>query len=221
MWYLVNKLMTAARGGTREVLEQAVDVNALRILGQEIYQSEALLREAKNHLAKVMAEKLQAQRQLEILKGKISQKEQVIRDHLQAQRESEALALAQTLAALEAQAQQRQTQVDQLQQYEERLLQQVKDAAQQLDHYRSSLSMAKATQHAQAVTQKLHGTTQLQTDQFGAMQETLERIERKQQLEADRLSAQQTIHHYLHDEPTIVQQRQQQALLILERLKAA
>ena len=221
MWYLVNKLMTAARGGTREVLEQAVDANALRILGQEIYQSEALLREAKNHLAKVMAEKLQAQRQLETLKGKIIQKEQVIREHLQAQRESEALALAQTLAALEAQAQQRETQFDQLQQYEERLLQQVKDAAQQLDHYRSSLSMAKATQHAQAVTQKLHGTTQLQTDQFGAMQETLERIERKQQLEADRLNAQQTIHHYLHDEPTIVQQRQQQALLILERLKAA
>lgn len=38
MLYLIEKLATAVRGGTREVLETAVDANALRILGQEIYE---------------------------------------------------------------------------------------------------------------------------------------------------------------------------------------
>ena len=37
MMYLIEKLVTAMRGGTREVLESAVDANALRILAQEIY----------------------------------------------------------------------------------------------------------------------------------------------------------------------------------------
>lgn len=41
MSYLLNKLATALRGGTREVLASAVDANALRILGQEIYECEA------------------------------------------------------------------------------------------------------------------------------------------------------------------------------------
>lgn len=221
MWHLVNKLFTAARGGTREVLEHAIDANTLRILAQEIYESEGLLREAKRHLTEVMAEKLQAQRQLELLSSKVAAKELKIREQLQAQQETSALQLAQALAPLEQQCQQQQQQVAQLQAYEERLLQQVKEAAQQLEHYRSALTMAKATQHAQAVTQKLNSNTQLQSDQFNAIRDTLNRIQQQQLLEGDRLTAQQTMQRYLNDEPSVQEQRQQQAHAILERLKAA
>ena len=65
MFSLIKKLATAHRGGAREVLESAVDTNALRIFAQEIYECESSLKQSKHHLSGVMADKLKIKRQLE------------------------------------------------------------------------------------------------------------------------------------------------------------
>ena len=78
MMQLIYKLSTAMRGGTREVLEDAVDANSLRILSQEIYECETGLRESKEHLANVVAEKISLKRKLNAQKDRIESKEAAI-----------------------------------------------------------------------------------------------------------------------------------------------
>jgi phage shock protein A len=51
-----TKLVTAVRGSGREAAEAVVDANAIRIFGQEIYDCEAAIQQAKRDLSRVVAE---------------------------------------------------------------------------------------------------------------------------------------------------------------------
>ena len=102
MFYLIEKLATAARAKTRERLESAVDSQALSILGQEIYDCEANLRQAKQHLAQVMADKVKMQRQLELYKAKLVEKEALIQRYLAQNDEQNAAVIANALVDQEA-----------------------------------------------------------------------------------------------------------------------
>ena len=220
MFYLLEKLATAARGRTRETLEAVVDANALRILAQEIYESEARLREAKQHLTQVMAEKLRLQRVLAAGQARIVDKEKAIRTQLEQGDEATAVQLAETLAVYESQYQQQQSQHEQLQAYEQRLLDTLKNTGYQLEQYRAELRMAQATRHAQQAAGQLARHNHCQVDAFERMQDSVTRIQRQQQHCADRLQAMEQINAYLADEPTVTQQRQQQAASILARLRS-
>ncbi len=84
--------------------KRAVDANAIRILGQEIYESESSLRQAKQHLAQVMADKLRLQRQLDAQQTQLVAKEALIRRHLEQGDEAAALSLAEDFSQHEAPA---------------------------------------------------------------------------------------------------------------------
>lgn len=220
MFYLLEKLATAARGRTRETLEAAVDANALRILAQEIYESEARLREAKQHLTQVMAEKLRLQRLVDANRLRITDKEKAIRSKLQQGEDTAAMRLADELAQLEATFAQQQQQCEQLQDAEQRLLQSLKNTSYKLEEYRMELRMAQASRHAQHAAGHLARHNGCQVDAFERMQDSVTRIQRQQQHCADRLQAMEQINAYLADEPTVTQQRQQQAASILARLRS-
>lgn len=221
MFYLIEKLATAVRGGTREVLETAVDANALRILGQEIYECESNLRQAKQHLAQVMADKLRLQRQLDAQKNQLVAQETLIRHHLEQGDGAAALSLADDFSQHEARLAQQQRQHDQLQAYEQRLLQTLKSTANQLEHYRAELRMAQATQHAQQAVGKLSRHANVHSDKFARMQDSLERIHQRHAAFDDQMQAQQDIDAYLNGDLPPAQQARAQAAQVLERLRNA
>ena len=216
MWYLVEKLATATRGRTRECLEQAVDANAVRIMGQEIYEAQAQIRQAKQHLASVIADKLRLQRELSQQQQKQQMLEQTIREHLQTGQEQKALQWAETLATHEALLAQTQQHFQQLQDYEQRLLQDLKASSAQLEYYCHALRMAKNTQHAQRaqelMCQQLYG----QSHDFSRIQDSLERIQSVQHAKADKLQALEQIDAYIKGTGA----RESKASIVLERIKA-
>jgi phage shock protein A len=219
MLYLIEKLATAVRGGTREVLETAVDANAQRIFAQEIYECETNLRQSKQHLAQVMAEKLHLQRQMEAHQTRMAGKESAIRAQLQQGNEAAALPLAEELAQQESWLKTQQRQQHQLAAYEQRLLHTLKTAASKLEHYRAELRMAQATTHAQQAVGKLAGQPNAHSETFARMQDSLERIQQRHNAFDDKLEAMQQIDAYLSGEPTEKQQHQQRASDILARLR--
>ena len=219
MLYLIEKLATAVRSGTREVLETAVDANAQRIFAQEIYECESHLRQSKQHLAQVIAEKLQLQRQMETHKTKMAGKEDAIRTQLQQSNEAAALSLAETFAQQESWLETQQQQHEQLTAYEQRLLHTLKTAASKLEHYRAELRMAQATTHAQQAMGKLARHPAINSDKFTRMQDSLERIRQQHNAFDDQHEAMQQIDAYLNGEPTEKQQNQQRAAGVLARLR--
>ena len=57
---ILKKIMTAIRGGAREVGELVVDANGTRIFEQEIKDAKTHLDRAKRDLTDVMAKQMQA-----------------------------------------------------------------------------------------------------------------------------------------------------------------
>ena len=220
MMQLFQKLSTAMRGGTREVLESAVDSNALRILSQEIYECEANLREAKEHLANVVAEKLKLKRILDGQKDSIESKEAAIREQLSQNNESIAMQLAEELADQEALQERQQANYDQLQSYEQNLLQVLKNTAYTLGQYRTELNMARATQNAQKTMGKVSVHKNVHGDSFSRMQDSLDRIRKRQDDFGDQMQAMQEVDAYMKGEASPQQQNRKKAEDILSRFKS-
>lgn len=216
---LVSKITTAMRGGVREGLEQVVDTNALRIFEQEIYECEQDLLQAKQQLAQVMVEKKRVQQQVNQIKASITAKEQRATEQLKQGNESAATLLAQDIANQESLLEQQQNQHMILQNYENNLLHNLRQNTQQLEQYRHELRAAKATQQAQTVMGRLSRHQNQYTHQAINLQDSVERIRRKQENFSDTMTAMQDIERFIAGESSTQTQSQQQAQIILERLK--
>jgi len=219
MLNLIQKLSTAMRGGTREVLEAAVDANAMRIFAQDIHECESSLQQAKQHLAGVMAEKLKLKRQLDTQVGKVAHCETEVRAKLQENEQETAQSLAEDMAQQENLLAQLQQQYTKLQSYEQRLLHTLKMTANKLEQRRAELRMAQATQHAQQATGKVSNHINAHSDKFANMQDSLERVQRKQQDFDDQMQAVDEIDAQLNGVPSEKQQLSVQADKILARLQ--
>lgn len=215
----IQKLSTATRGGTREILEHAVDANALRILSQEIYECESSLKESKQHLANVIAEKISIKRQLDGQKRRISAKEDAIRARLEEQDETTALLLAEELAQLEGWVKTQQQQHDQLQDYENNLLQALKKTAFSLSQYRNELNMARAVDQSQKSVGKLSIHENKHSNKFANMQESLDRIKQKHESFDDQMQAMQNIESHIKGEASSQEINKKRAEEVLARFK--
>ncbi|HHL32548.1 MAG TPA: PspA/IM30 family protein, partial [Oceanospirillales bacterium] len=66
---ILKKIMTAIRGGTRELGESIVDSQGTRIFEQEIEDAKESLKKAKRDLTQVMAKEMQASRKVDIIQA--------------------------------------------------------------------------------------------------------------------------------------------------------
>lgn len=219
MLHFIQKLSTAARGGTREVLENAVDAQSLRILSQEIYECESSLKESKQHLANVVAEKLSIKRQLDAQKKRVANTEDAIRNKLEQDDEPAATLLAEELAQLESWVQTQQQQHDQLQDYETNLLQTLKRTAFSLSQYRNELTMARAVEETQKSVGKLSVHANKHSNKFLRMQESLDRIKQKHESFDDQMLAMQNIESHIKGEPNPQEINKKKAEEVLARFK--
>ena len=99
---ILKKIMTAIRGGAREIGELVVDSNGTRIFEQEIKDAQSHLNKARQDLTEVMAKQMQAGRKVESLKSEIAEHEGYAGQALDKGDEALALEIADKIAGMDA-----------------------------------------------------------------------------------------------------------------------
>lgn len=188
-----NKLLTALRGGANEVGLSVVDGQALRILDQEIRDSDVELRRSKEALAEIMARHKLATDRMAASKAKVDEYENYALKALESKDEALALEVAGKIALLESA---RDGDAQQVEQFAASIVDLRKAISQAEGHIRrlkQQVDTVKATesvQRAQATVASRYAGSQsrLQT----AVQ-SLDRIKQKQAERGARMEAADTL----------------------------
>ena len=217
---ILQKLNTAFRGGVREAAEAVIDANSLRILGQEIHECEQDISSSKQKLALIIAEKMQVEREIKQLSTSNKIHEETITLLLEEENESQAEVIAQIIAEQEPKIKQKQQHFDQLKAHEESLQSSLKKMIFSLNSFKSEYQMAKATANMQQAQSALASSSMTSSSRFVAMQESLDKIQEKQQSTADKMAAMEKVNAALSINP-IDQNHKQEASAsdILQRIK--
>lgn len=186
---VLRKLWTALRGKAREVGEELVDMQAIRILEQEIRDAEEELRKAERALTTVLAkEKLQKEKVAD-LERSIAEYEQAALAALDKGEEALAQEIAAKIAELEAQLETERAILQDFQKTVAQLRMTVRKTKQNIQKFKQQIDTIKATeavQKAQMAIASHHVGTQSKLQDATS---TLERIRERQKLRAVELEA--------------------------------
>ena len=206
---LWRKVGTLFRASAHEPLEQLVDANALRIMEQELRDTENAMLLAKRELAGLMATIKQLQRSNLQLSEELAQREEQARQALERDESGLAYELAEWIAAQENQLQQQRQHAEQLQRQEATLREQLRRAAQLHQQYRRELQLARANRSTERLLGNLgHQTRGLQAH-MGDLASSLERIRQRQDNASDVGAALQQLQD--EDDGSALDQRLQRA----------
>lgn len=218
---IMQKLSTALRGSVREAAEVVIDANSLRILGQEIHECEQDITSSKQRLALIIAEKIQVKRDLNHLLESSKKHEKTIIALLNEDNEAQAAQAAQLMAELEPRLEQKQQHLDKLKSHEQNLQDSLKKMMMGLEAFKNEYKMAKATANMQKAQSALSNSSGGSTSRFTSMQESLERIQEKQQESADKMEAMEQVNATLSTDPMAQSNEEKtSASDILQRIKA-
>ncbi|MFQ6370718.1 PspA/IM30 family protein [Shewanella sp. YIC-542] len=224
---ILNKILTAFRGGATEIGQGIVDANATRIFEQEIRDAEKHLTKAKRELTDVMAKEMQAAREVERLKRAIAEHEGYATQALAKGNEALALEVAQKIAELEQQLEEQQTANANFSAHAVRLKDLVKKTERQLADYQRQLSMVKTTESVQKATATITDSFASSNSKLLNAKDSLERIKARQQQFDDRLKAAEELEGENSDKSLKAKlaeagigEQKSSANDILERLKA-
>ncbi|MCE9677665.1 PspA/IM30 family protein [Shewanella sp. AS1] len=190
---ILNKILTAFRGGATEVGQSIVDANSTRIFEQEIRDAEKHLTKAKRELTDVMAKEMQASREIDRLKRAISEHEGYATQALDKGNETLALEVAEKIAQLDEELAEQQTANDSFSAHAARLKELVRKTERQLADYQRQLSMVKTTESVQKATASITDSFASSNSKLLNAKDSLERIKARQQQFDDRLKASETL----------------------------
>ena len=186
---ILNKILTAFRGGATEVGQTIVDANSTRIFEQEIRDAENHLTKAKRDLTGVMAEQMAAQREVARLEKEITEHEGYAGQALEKGDEALALAVAEKIANLESSLTTQQQAHDSFAGNAERLKELVKKSERQVSEHKRQLSMVKTTESVQKATSAITDNFSSSNSKLLSAKDSLERIKAKQQKFDDKMKA--------------------------------
>lgn len=190
---LFNKIITAIRGGAREIGESIVDQNSIRIFEQEINDAENALEKAKHDLTAVMAKEMQASRAIEQLNNDIKKHEGYASEALDKSNDELALEVAQKIAEFQSELEIQQKAHNSFAAHTERLKGLIKQTSKSLADYERQLVMIKTTESVQKATQVITSNYATGTSKLLTAKESLDRIKQKQQNLEDRMAAGETL----------------------------
>ncbi len=225
---ILKKIMTAVKGGAREVGELIVDANGTRIFEQEIKDAENHMRKAKQDLTDVMAKQMQAGRKAESLKAEISEHEGYAVQALEKDNEELALEIAEKIGGLETELVEQEEVRDRFSEHVSRLKDLVKKAERQIKEYERQLSMVKTTESVQRASAAITDNFASSNSKILSAKDSLERIKKRQQNTFDRLAAAEELEAENSDKS--LEQRMQAAGIgaekksassVLDRIKAS
>ena len=225
---VLSKIFTAIRGGAREAGEAVVDVNAVRIFEQEIVDSKNHIKKAKDSLTTVMAEKMQAARKLDAIKNDIAENENYAIKAMDKGDESLALQVAEKIASLEVELSEQQKVHDNCASHIEKLKSMIQSAERQISENQRQLNIVKTTESVHKATSAINDNFMSSGSQIVNAKESLERIQKRQQMREDKLKAAQELKSEEYDQPLqdklkeagIMASDSTSANDVLERLKA-
>ncbi|GGI67705.1 phage shock protein A [Shewanella hanedai] len=186
---ILNKILTAFRGGATEVGQSIVDANSTRIFEQEIRDAENHLTKAKRELTDVMAKEMQASREVDRLKRSISEHEGYATQALEKENETLAMEVAEKISQLDQELSEQETANVSFTAHATRLKDLVRKTERQLTDYQRQLSMVKTTESVQKATASITDSFAGSNSKLLNAKDSLERIKARQQQFDDRLVA--------------------------------
>ena len=224
---ILKKIMTAVRGGAREIGELVVDANGTRIFEQEIKDAQSHLDKARQDLTDVMAKQMQASRQVESLKTEISEHEDYAGQALDKGDEGLALEIAEKITQLEADLAEQQQVHESFACHVNRLKELVKKTGRQIKEYERQLCMVKTTESVQKASAAITDNFASSNSKMVSAKDSLERIKKRQQNKFDRLEAAEILEAENSDKgledrmkAAGIGEQQSSANSVLDRIKA-
>jgi len=186
---LFNKMLTAIRGGAREVGETIVDANGIRIFEQEINDAENELEKGKRDLTAVVAKEMEAKRNIANLNDEIAKHEKYAKDALAQQNEELALEVAQKISELTIQLETQVKAEESFKKHAAKLKDLIKSTQKSLANMRRQLVMVKTTESVHKATTAITSNYASSNSKLLSAKESLDRIQKRQQDLDDRLAA--------------------------------
>lgn len=186
---MLEKIITAIRGGMREVGETIVDANGTRIFEQEIKDAENKLNEAKRDLTGVLAKEIQAGREIERLTKEIEKHESYAVQALEKGDEALALDVSGKIADLTNELGIQTQAKERFSQHGIRLKEMIKKTGHALAEMNRQVVMVKTTESVQKATAAITNNYASSNSRLITAKESLDRIQKRQQDTEDRMQA--------------------------------
>ena len=199
---ITNKLASALRGGVREAAEGVIDANSIRILGQEIHDFENDISDSKQKLALIITQAMQVERQISQAHEATKEKELKVIALLESGNEEGATVIAEEIAELEAKTSQLTSHKKNLRSHEQTLKASLKTMVSHLDTYKSEYNMAKANENMHKAQSKLATTDLKSKNRLASINDSLQRIQSRQQDTTDHMGAMEQVEADFSTGPT-------------------
>lgn len=186
---VIGKIITLLRGSVRELGESVVDANGPRIYEQEIEDARAAVNQAKTDLTAVMAKEMQSAREIERLRSEAARLEGLAVEALGKQQEKLAEEVAGKVAETENELEKQTTAHATYAVQVSKLKELIKTAEAKIRDHEREVAMAKTTESVYRATQTISQSIGASGSKLLSAKESLERIKRRHQDLADRMSA--------------------------------
>ncbi len=188
-----KKMVTAIRGGTREIGEAVLDSQGIRIYEQEIEDAKAAIRQAENDLTGVMAKEMQAGREIERLEKEAAGYEKNALELLEKGDEALAMEVAAKIAELEAELETQKRAKQRFAEHVVNVKEMIKQTHAKIREHEREIAMVKTTENVHKATQSISQHMDGGSSKMVAAKESLERIKQRQQDKSDRMSAAESL----------------------------
>ncbi|MDR3157968.1 MAG: PspA/IM30 family protein [Zoogloeaceae bacterium] len=190
---VIGKIATLIKGSTRELGESIIDANGVRIYEQEIRAARDAITKAKTDLTGVMAKEMQSARDIERARAEITRLENLALEALEKDKESLAEEVAAKVAEQEAELE-KQTQLHaEYALQANRLKDLIKASDARIREHEREVQMAKTTESVYKATQTISESIGSSGSKLMSARESLERIKKRHEDLADRMSAAETL----------------------------
>jgi len=186
---IFSKLITALRGGATEVGQGIVDIQAIRILDQELADSKTAQDEAKSNLTVILAEKMGMARKIKALNFTIKEHDDYVIQAKEKDDEGLALDVASTIAEFESEMN---IQQGIFEGYESKVLRMKKMIRQtecNIQAMEREISVVKSTEKVQKANELAAEKFSGSNSALNLATESLEKIQLRQQMREDQITA--------------------------------
>ena len=186
---MLSKIMTALRGKATETGQTVVDSQALRILDQEIRDSENHLSQSKTELTRLMGQRQLNSNKADTLESKIAELEKSAEAALDKGEEALAVEVAERMVALQDDLEAERAIVSEYDASIEKLRSAIRGTDNQLRQLKQQVSVVKATESAQKAQSAVASRHSGQNSAMSSAMESLDRIKERQQLNSAQMQA--------------------------------
>jgi phage shock protein A len=190
---VIGKIVTLLRGSARELGESIVDANGVRIYEQEIRDARDAIAQAKNDLTGVMAKEMQSAREIERVRAEIERLETLAVEALDKEKSNLAEEVAAKVAEQEAELERQAGMHADYALQSNRLKDLIKASEAKIREHEREVQMTKATESVYKATQSISENIVASGSKLVGAKESLERIKKRHEDLADRITAADTL----------------------------